>query len=595
VPTTTQNTPGRRLTYPKSFGFKPSLTFLALLFFTQVAYAQTYTITVNARPNGTISPSGPVQVPAGGSQRFTIRPTTPGYHISQVLVDGNPVGQGPTGVVTSYTFPNVNANHTIDAIFASGHTLTMQFDQSAYSPNVWLQIQDPLNSLQATYNNGANWLDFTNQGQTTLMSVPVKLADLGPGGLNISFANSAILYVFYDDPTGNDPTAAPAFMISTQRFVPFEVTMLGNPGDYGNLTAINYFTAPLSIRSYDAGNNLLQQAGWISPRSIARQLAAASGNNSNIVVRDAHNKIIRYLGPSNWGSNTNPWPSFIPYTTSIGSQITMIQPSPQQFNFSDQNPVYLIGTNMNATAQPDGSLNMQGSITISLASGAIKKGPYGNPDLPSGGAWTNTTCDMSAAQPDLFNSAIYGSVVNGAVSFTGWDAFQTFCQQTLFNPDYPYQPDPTQPNYNPCLNDYVPGQPLNVYQTVQNTLIGEISTGLLGGFVNSNYQVNGVAIKNMPSYQWWALNPMVAFAAIQPQHPFYDTYSNVVFNGSGNTVYGVPYSDRFQNSSNNPAVYTVQYQTQSGPVSVASWVVGIGAPLPQAFGVTPELMLLLLQ
>ena len=32
------------------------------------------------------------------------------------------------------------------------------------------------------------------------MSVPVKLSDIGSGGLNISYANSAHFYVFYDDP-----------------------------------------------------------------------------------------------------------------------------------------------------------------------------------------------------------------------------------------------------------------------------------------------------------------------------------------------------------------------------------------------------------
>ncbi len=71
------------------------------------------------------------------------------------------------------------------------------------------------------------------------MSVPVKLSDIGAGGLNITFSESAVFYVFYDDPTGNSRTAAPAFITSTQRFAPFELTMQGLAGDYGNLTAIN--------------------------------------------------------------------------------------------------------------------------------------------------------------------------------------------------------------------------------------------------------------------------------------------------------------------------------------------------------------------
>ena len=48
----------------------------------------------------------------GGSQTFTITPST-GYHVADVLVDGASVG-----AVTSYTFTNVTANHTISASFA---------------------------------------------------------------------------------------------------------------------------------------------------------------------------------------------------------------------------------------------------------------------------------------------------------------------------------------------------------------------------------------------------------------------------------------------------------------------------------------------
>jgi hypothetical protein len=72
----------------------------------------TYTITATAGANGSISPSGAVSVSAGANQSFTITPD-PGYHVADVLVDGVSVG-----AVTSYTFTNVTANHTIDASFA---------------------------------------------------------------------------------------------------------------------------------------------------------------------------------------------------------------------------------------------------------------------------------------------------------------------------------------------------------------------------------------------------------------------------------------------------------------------------------------------
>jgi len=72
----------------------------------------THTITASTGPNGGISPSGSASVSYGGSKTYTIT-ADPGYHIEDVLVDGASVG-----AVTSYTFTNVTANHTIAASFA---------------------------------------------------------------------------------------------------------------------------------------------------------------------------------------------------------------------------------------------------------------------------------------------------------------------------------------------------------------------------------------------------------------------------------------------------------------------------------------------
>jgi len=71
-----------------------------------------YTITASAGANGSISPSGGVAVKQGASQGFTITPNS-GYQVSTVTVDGSSVG-----AVTSYTFNNVQANHTISATFS---------------------------------------------------------------------------------------------------------------------------------------------------------------------------------------------------------------------------------------------------------------------------------------------------------------------------------------------------------------------------------------------------------------------------------------------------------------------------------------------
>jgi hypothetical protein len=72
----------------------------------------TYTITAYAGSNGTISPRGTLTVTPGASKTFTIRANW-FYQIADVKVDG--VSQG---LITSYTFKNVTANHSISATFA---------------------------------------------------------------------------------------------------------------------------------------------------------------------------------------------------------------------------------------------------------------------------------------------------------------------------------------------------------------------------------------------------------------------------------------------------------------------------------------------
>jgi FtsP/CotA-like multicopper oxidase with cupredoxin domain len=72
----------------------------------------TYTLTTTTGPEGTIMPSGTIVTNHGTSQAFAINPYAT-YIIADVLVDGVSVG-----AVTTYTFANVTANHTISALFA---------------------------------------------------------------------------------------------------------------------------------------------------------------------------------------------------------------------------------------------------------------------------------------------------------------------------------------------------------------------------------------------------------------------------------------------------------------------------------------------
>ncbi len=88
------------------------MTIAGQVFTVTEAGASRYTITASAAANGSISPSGSVSVASGANQSFSISPNR-GYRISNVTVDGRSVG-----AVSSYTFTNVTANHTIAATFA---------------------------------------------------------------------------------------------------------------------------------------------------------------------------------------------------------------------------------------------------------------------------------------------------------------------------------------------------------------------------------------------------------------------------------------------------------------------------------------------
>jgi len=70
------------------------------------------TIVASAGTGGSISPSGSVMVMNSSDQAFTIT-ADPCYMIADVTVDG-----GSVGAVSSYTFTNVTADHTIQASFS---------------------------------------------------------------------------------------------------------------------------------------------------------------------------------------------------------------------------------------------------------------------------------------------------------------------------------------------------------------------------------------------------------------------------------------------------------------------------------------------
>ncbi len=126
----------------------------------------TYTITASADANGTITPSGGVSVNCGSNQGFTITPN-PCYQVANVLVDSVSVG-----AVSSYTFTNVTAAHTISASFAGiPYTITASAGTGG--------TISPSGAVSVNCGNNTNFTITPNSGSGT-WDVLVDSSSVGP-------------------------------------------------------------------------------------------------------------------------------------------------------------------------------------------------------------------------------------------------------------------------------------------------------------------------------------------------------------------------------------------------------------------------------
>ena len=156
-----------------------------------------YTITASAINGVSISPNGPVTVASGGSQAFTITPTT-GYHIVGISVDGSGVGTS-----SPYTFTNVTANHTIAA---TGGINTYTITASAGSNG----SISPTGTTTLNYGDSQTYTMTPNSGYH-VSAVTVDGSGAGTGNTypftNVT-ANHTISVAFAADATTYDVVAS---------------------------------------------------------------------------------------------------------------------------------------------------------------------------------------------------------------------------------------------------------------------------------------------------------------------------------------------------------------------------------------------------
>lgn len=151
----------------ESVGAVTSYTFPALTANHTIAatFAQyQYTITANAGNGGSIAPAGVMNMIAGGDQTYNITAAT-GYHIANVFVDGASVG-----AVSTYSFNDINANHTIYASFAvNEYTVTVnQPNHGTITPGTTTVTYQATPTFVITPNMGYNVTAITVNGTNVI-------------------------------------------------------------------------------------------------------------------------------------------------------------------------------------------------------------------------------------------------------------------------------------------------------------------------------------------------------------------------------------------------------------------------------------------
>jgi hypothetical protein len=137
-----------------------------------------WTITAYAGPQGSISPSGEVTVADGASQTFTITPHA-GCFLNTFLVDG-----AHATPVSTYTFENVTANHTITAYFVVDRICYSSLDTCYVcydsTENPWRIMDLDLGACDTVRIGCPICIDFSNYAVGDSFAVPVYIFSDSP-------------------------------------------------------------------------------------------------------------------------------------------------------------------------------------------------------------------------------------------------------------------------------------------------------------------------------------------------------------------------------------------------------------------------------
>jgi hypothetical protein len=300
-------------------------------------------------------------------------PTNAYTNTIEVTLSNAPNNTNATTNISIVTLPQVPLTPYLGITFTNEG-----FTNDPNLATVWLSFQ--------TNASISNSIGFAGNPSTNItwspgnvMSDPITLYSVNTnGGLAFTNGSSVIAYISYGAPLGNLSNApSPVDTSDLSYYTPwvqFELTRGGTAaglllGDVGDLTFINEFSAPLSIRSYDTNGNLLQYSGFFtnSTSTIFEALAGVTQTNPVAVITNTNGQFVRVIAPNSYSDTVGPYDPFHTYITNLAANSTVA--------YLENNSAFPVlgnpNTNINFTFtmtnrfNSDGTMDVDGLVTAS--------------------------------------------------------------------------------------------------------------------------------------------------------------------------------------------------------------------------------------
>ena len=373
------------------------------------------------------------------------------------------------------------------------------------------------------------------------LSLSIALSDIKNGLITLKFMNSGLIYASLGGPLGQkaapDPRnpSDPAYFLPWQNLV--EITYTGATPDSGDMTSINFFGVPCSVAvSIKQNKEIVQQAGFVvSDAVLIDQLKKLSTTPAEVEIKNSQGEVVRVLSPVSFGFSTNKlgthyfslggYPTFEAYVKSV----------------HDAHKVTAIKGNLGP-----GNFNFKSSVDDSLD--IVTTGDYG----------TGVTYTITIPHDRM--------LTDGSGLFNYIQSSALYLCPTIAAPDT---------GVTVTSNDGTNGKSIDAAELAQ--VLHDLTSGYNFGFINSPTldPVTNKPFGDEPSSDWFVHSTKdKLYKHLQPEHRYYNQYSEVISSASHGSVYGFPYADAVPGVTLN----TVQYPGTQPPSSVSGWHIVIGPP-----------------